>query len=383
MKTLTAALLTLTLACTSKPEAHAPEVAAMGADPTVKLSAEGVENAQIQVVTVQAHTFSPRLVVGASISADPQNMAKVGAHMSGRVAGIHVGMGDTVKRGQALVDIDTVEIHHVTTDYLTAVARAREATDALARQKQLVTERVGALQDLRRAEAAAETANATLHEGEEHLHFLGLTTAQIDAIKHGTAAADLHSVVRAPISGRIDALSVALGQVLVGTEDLMTILQPDAVWATLRVFERDLPNVQNGAAVDVRVTSYPERKFVGTVKSLSNLVDPATHTVEVRVQLENADETLKPGMTAEAGITLQASSASLWLPIDAVQQHGADRVVFTQTHERTYKALKVVVGDERGGYVPVTAGLPSATPVVVHGAFALRGELERSEIQGE
>ena len=361
------------------PRDKAPPVA----PPALQLTPEGLANARIETALLTPRSFSPHLETTATITADPQHMARVGSHMAGRVASIKVRLGDSVRVDQPLLEIDTVELHHVSTDYLTALARAREANDALARQKQLVEERVGPVQELRRAEATAQTADAALREAEEHLHFLGLDNAAIENLRTGKADGPLRSVLRAPIAGRVEALSVILGQVLTGSEDLLTIMLLEKVWATLRVYERDLPDVARDAPVEVRVPSYPNRVFTGQIESISDLVDTGSRTVEVRARVDNPEGVLKPGMSAVAAVALQAASQGLWLPVDAVQAYGTDRLVFVKTGERQFAPHKVSVGLARGGYVPVTSGLTSDTEVVVRGAFALRGELERNELQGD
>lgn len=366
-----------------RPSAETETATPTPSDAVIALSVDGMKNAQIETRAITPQVYSPSLIASATITADPQKFARLGAHLAGRVAKIHVRLGDKVTQGQALVSIDTVEIHHISTEYLTSLARASQANDELERQRHLVAERVGAQQELKRAEAAAATANATLREAEEHLHFLGLRDSDIETMKNGNAHDAVYSVLRAPIGGRVESVTVTLGQVLTGTEDLLTIIQSDEVLATLHVYERDLPTVKPGAAVRFQVTSYPNRTFAGEVVSISDLVDPVTRTVEVRASLAPSGGALKPGMSAVAAIALASGDAGLWLPIEAVQIHAGARIVFAKAGERRFTPRQVAVGPERGGFVPVLSGVTEGTEVVVHGAFALRGELERSELQGD
>ncbi len=358
-----------------------PVVGAAAQRSGIELSAEGVANAGIQTARASSEAFGPRLTATAAIEADPQHVARVGSRVAGRVTAIDVRLGDTVRRGQALVEIDAVELHQVALEYFTARARTRQAEDVLARQRQLVTERVGAVQDLRRAEADSAAFSAALHESEEHLHFLGLTERDITALRDQTSHGEARSTLRAPIDGRVAALDVSLGQVLNGTEDLATITRLDLVWASLRVYERDLANVTPGTSVEVRVPPWPQRVFPGVVSFVGDLVDPVTRTVEARAALSNPDGMLRPGMSATASVALRGREAALWLPVEAVQPHAPGEVVFVRTGPRRFAPRAVVVGPEQGGYVPVTAGLSPGEEVVVRGAFALRGELERAELE--
>lgn len=351
--------------------------------PTVQLTDEGMKNAQVQVVRLTQTSFAPRLRVPATITGDPRRIAEIGARLSGRVAAIRVKLGDAVRRGQPLLEVDGVEVHQVSLDYLTATARLRASEDALARQKQLVTERVGAVADLRKAESEAEAARATLGEATEHLKLLGIVPSAVRTSGGSSEGGGRRAIIRASIDGRVAALSATMGQVLNGDEAIVTVAQLDKVAATLRVYERDLSHVRAGSAVEIRVQAFPERVFPGTIGFAGDILDPLTRTLQARVDLDNADGALKPGMTAQATVALPAGPKELWLPVEAVQPHEGGRMVFVAVGERRFQPRAVSVGDERGGFVPVVSGLEPGTPVVVRGALALRGELERGALEEE
>ncbi len=375
------ALLACIVCACGRAEAPAP-APAQGSAPTniVELTEAGVVNAQVKTAKVSKSAFSPRLTVAATLDPDPGHIAHIGSRASGRIAKLDVLLGDTVKKGQPLFEIDTVEVHETSSAYLTAIARARQADDALQRQKQLVTERVGAVQDLRRAEADAEAASATLREAKEHLHFLGMSAASIAAVRTGNAAGNDHSVLRAPIDGRVAAIEGVLGQVLTGTEDVVTIIDANELWATLRIYERDVAGVRPGAVVELKVPAYPDLAFPGTVERVGEMIDPKSRSLEARVKVVNDKGQLKAGMSATATIVLPAQDAALWLPATAVQARGVERIVFVQVAPRRFEARSVAAGAERSGYVPVTSGLAEGADVVIAGTLALRGELERAEL---
>ncbi|MDO9017568.1 MAG: efflux RND transporter periplasmic adaptor subunit [Deltaproteobacteria bacterium] len=363
------------------PAPAAPAEPARPAAQVVELTAEGMTNAQVRTVTLTPSALAARLPVIGTLMADPQRVARVGARFSGRVLALRAGLGDVVRAGAPLAEIDTVELHQVSTEYLTAVARARQATDALARQRALVGERVGALMDLRRLEADADAANATLHEAEEHLHVLGLTEPDIRSLRARTTHGESRSVVRSPIAGRVLAFPLALGQVVTGTEEVATVAQPGAVWAVLRVPEADIASVFAGAAVEVRTAAEPDRALPATLEFVGDLVDPVTRMVECRAPLAGIGGTLRAGMSLAAWITLRAGPSALWIPAEAVLTHESSPVVFVQVGERRFAPRPVSVGAPRAGQVPVTAGVAAGDVVVVHGAFSLRGELERAELE--
>ncbi len=346
----------------------------------MRLSAEAYANGNLKVAVLGQDTYLPKLQTTAVISADPQKIAQVGSYMAGRVAAINVRLGDRVQKGQPLIEVDSIEMHQVSTEYRTALAQAQQANDTLARQELLSKEHVNAAQDLFKARTAARQASATFDEAEEHLGFLGLDAATISALRHGRNIGPLRSIVRAPIAGGVAALSVSIGQVLGGKEQLVTLVNTDPVWATLRLFESDLHDIALGSQVEFSVPTYPGRHFFGTISAMSNLIDETTRSIEVRTCLQNADGSLKPGMSAVASMALAADGQGDWLPAEAVQQHGTHDIVFVQQRPLVFAATWVTVATQRAGFVKVTSGLKPGSTVVVDGAFLLRGELERSSL---
>lgn len=348
----------------------------------VELSEAALANAQVEWHTITPGMYAPKLRVVASVVSDPQHLARIGARVAGRVTAVPVTLGQRVKKGQALLAVDTVELHQVTLEYLQAKARVQAASDAFARQQQLVSERVGAEADLKKAQSDSDSAQAALKEADEHLHFLGLGDSAIAGLESESTHGGARSSVPSPIDGRVVELRVSLGQVLSGNEDVVTVADVDKVWASLRFYERDLGSVHIGTPVDLRVTAFPDRPFPSTLSFLSDVVDPQSRSAEGRALLDNPDGSLRPGMSGTALVSLPAADPSQrMIPSEAVQPHDGGSIVFVVVGERRFQARPVRVGDPRGDVVSLIDGVSLTDEVVVKGAFALRGELERAALE--
>jgi cobalt-zinc-cadmium efflux system membrane fusion protein len=349
---------------------------------TIRLSAEAARNAQIVVQPASASSLGPRLEVPATIEGDAQHISRMGTRVPGRVVRIRVSVGQHVLVGDPLLDVATVELHQVTTEYLIAVARARLAQESLRRARALSGERVGSTAELQRAQAEASATSATLHEAEEHLHFLGLREGDIRRVRSTSSHGQSHSIVRAQTEGTVTSLSVSIGQVLQGTEEVIVISRIAQVWAKLHLYERDLPRVLLDSDVTFRVSGLAEQQTPrGRLSFISELVDPVSHTIEGRVSLDNPQGRLRIGMTATALIALPNTERQLWLPQQAVQSHEGHSVVFVQLSPNEFVAREVTLGDEQADRVAVLSGVSASDMIVVQGAFLLRGELERDELE--
>lgn len=370
------------LACRGEPAPATPRPEAPEAPTSrVELAEEAHANAAIEVVQLAPSRFGPRLSAPAVIEGDPSQFARIGARVPGRVVAIRVALGAQVRAGDVLFEIDSVELHQVSTEYLTAVARDRQAQEAFRRARALSAEQVGATQDLQRAEADAAAAHAALQESEEHLHFLGLRDADIQAIRVRTSHGQARSSVRSPLDGAVTSLHAAIGQVVAGTEEVAVVSRSTRVWCSIQVYEQDLPEVHVGAVASFRASGRPaSESFVGTLSFLSNVVDTSTRTAQARFIVDNADGRLSPGMSGTAWVEAPPGPRPLWLPVEAIQVHDGHTVAFVRVGVRTYEARSVRVGEERGGRVPIEDGLRAGEHVVVQGALTLRGELERDEL---
>lgn len=358
-----------------------PEARRQG-ERAVTLSEVAERNGEVVAERVPPGRYAPKTRVFATIEADPRSIARVGTRAAGRVMALRVTHGQAVRAGEALIEIDTLELHQVSTEYLTALARASAADAAFQRQLALVPQGAASGADLERARAEEAAARANLNEAEEHLHVLGLRDPDIARIRSQSTHGAGWSVLRAPMDGRVNSIDVTVGQVLSGDEVVITIARLDALWAVMRVSERDVMAVAPGARVELRAAASPEREVTAIVSFVSDTVDARTRTVEVRARIDPPPEgvSLRHGMSATAMFERPGDPSVRALPVEAVRREEERAFVFVREAPRRYVVREVVAGEERGGVVPVTRGLRDEDEVVVRGAFALHGELARDEL---
>jgi cobalt-zinc-cadmium efflux system membrane fusion protein len=141
------------------------------------------------------------------------------------------------------------------------------------------------------------------------------------------------------------------------------------------VNEADLPSLRCGQNVAIEVRAWPGRKFHGQVLKLGESLDPATRTLQVRVQVPNAGGLLKPGMFATVLIDGGAGRSAMMLPGDAVQSVDGHSVVFIQTSEETFEPRTVVIGESVGGRVEISEGIKAGERIAVQGSFGLKSAM--------
>ncbi|MBL8678844.1 MAG: efflux RND transporter periplasmic adaptor subunit [Myxococcales bacterium] len=362
-------------ACQPKAPPSAPATNAER-EHAVTLTEASERAGRIETARLERSTRGPSLALPAVIEADPSQVARVGARVEGRVYALRVAVGATVERGAPLVEIDTVELHQVSTEYFVAQARMRQARDALTRARALVRDGVGAAADLRRAEADERVAAATLHESEEHLHFLGLGEREIQQLRSTSSHGRVRAIIRSPMAGRVSALPVSIGQVVNGTDTVAVLGDAARVWVAARVFQVDLARVRVGASVRVEVDGAAE-PLRATIATVSDVLDPETRTATARAALDNNGRALRDGMSVTARVDTEAPSA-LWVDERSIVAHDGARGAFVRTGAHVFEFRPVRIDGPPADRMAVAEGLREGDELVTNGAFLLLGELERA-----
>ena len=142
---------------------------------------------------------------------------------------------------------------------------------------------------------------------EEKLLQLGVTKEQIEAIKKQQKP-NLYVTLRAPISGVVTKKVAVLGQFVKEGTEMYTINDLSHVWVMLDAYETDMPWIRYGQDVTFTTPAVPGRTFTGKVMFLDPVLDTKTRTVKIRVEAENPDYTLRPGMFVTAELAAEVDS---------------------------------------------------------------------------
>ena len=352
----------------------------------VVLSPEAVRAAGIQVVEATTGRLGGGLTAPARVTFTQTGVARVAPRASGRLDTIEVRLGQRVRRGAVLGHVESPELGRARADYLAAATRERVAEANLKREKDLLEKGITSEREMREAESAWASARGEVTATEAHLHALGITDAEIEALgleQHPSA----RFPARSPIDGTVVEILGTLGQTVESTTHLFTVGDLATLWVLLDVFESQLPLVQVGQEVTIATAAVKDRVFGGRIDYVGEVVDERTRAVGVRVVVRNGEGLLKPGMFATA--TLKAGSSSsapaplaVIVPREAVQRIGEENVVFTPLGDGAFRAVEVQVGVDAGRAIQVVEGLEAGQKVVTTGAFVLKSELSKGAMSG-
>jgi membrane fusion protein, heavy metal efflux system len=370
------------LACERTPDQAAEPKKALVADKpgVVHLTSEELARTAIEVAPVARGALLVPRQYTATVQANENELAEVTTLIRGRVEKVYVDVGQDVKKDALLALLHSTDLGVAEGTYLKSAARLHEAKLAYERAKDLYEQKVVSLAELQRREAAMKTAQAETREARNRLELLGTPRQEVERLdREDTIKADVP--LRAPFDGRVIMRNITRGEVVEMEQKLFTIADLSDVWVVGNVPEKDIQFIRKDQKVNVIVSAYPHAIIPGTITYIGDVLNPATRTMRLRVTVSNPDRLLKPEMFATVLVYAAATPDALTLPIEAVQNGVAGKMVFVQRGTNDFEARMVKVGSEQGELVTVLEGVSAGEQVVTKGSFVLKSEMERHKIE--
>lgn len=338
----------------------------------VQLSEIGIERSGITVAPVRRELLVGGVDVPAEVQLNPNRTAHVAPMVTGQIDEVHVSLGDSVRAKQALATIRSVALGEARS----AVANARAAVEVaranFLRQEELKREGIGSQRAYLEAQGDLRSAESNLAAANERLQVYG-----------GRKGAGSMTVIRSPLDGTVIEKHATTGEVVSEGSSLFMVSDLSRVWVLGRVYEQDVSAASVGAPAVVSLQAYPGKSWNGEVSYVSHTLDPHTRTLDIRVELDNLDGILRPGLFGRIALSPEGEGAApvLVVPEGAVQRIEGQALVFVATGEPgVFRRTFVTLGVHARGLVEVRDGLADGDQVVESGAFTLKSELLRSRL---
>lgn len=377
----------------------------------IAFSPEAVKLMDIQTTPVQRKFVEAEIRMVGKIDYDETRLQDVTAWVAGRIDRMYVDFtGTRVIKGDHMFDLYSPDLISAQAEFLEAI----KSTEKLTPES---------------SELVQRSVQSTLEAAKEKLRLLGLTEAQIQTIKQSDQPAD-HITLNAPQNGIVIKKHLAEGAYVKTGTAVYTIADLSQLWVQLDAYESDMPWVRFGQDVEFTTEAYPGEVFHGRVMFISPTLDAATRTIKLRVNVDNYNLALKPGMFVRAVIRSQVAAngpvadpemegkwicpmhpsvikdspgqcdicgmdlvtvASLGyvevdvnqpplvIPATAPLVTGKRSVVYVQvpdTEKPTFEGRQIVLGSRAGDYYLVEEGLNEGEQVVVQGNFKIDSALQ-------
>ena len=321
----------------------------------IEISPEKIQKLGVTTATAEKRKLVRSIRALGSIQVDESRVHAVTTKFEGWIQHLYANTtGQAIKRGQPLLEIYSPELVTAQQEYLIAL-QGQNAMQQSSKQAQ-------------------DTAVNLAENALQRLHYWDIAPAQIKRLQDLEKPSDTLPLL-SPVNGVLLEKPAQEGMRFMPGELLFRIADLSHVWLLAEVFEQDIGTVRLGQTVQVDINAYPERFFGGKVSFIYPSLATETRTVKVRIELQNDQGLLKPGLFG--GVTLKTEEerdARLAIPDSAVIDSGTRQMVLLQLNEGRFEPRPVKLGRQVDGYYEVLEGLDEGDTVVIHANFLIDAE---------
>jgi membrane fusion protein, heavy metal efflux system len=335
----------------------------------VEIDREMLRDLRITTSAAEARPAGGTVTVLGELQVNEDAYAEVSSPIEARIARVLAVPGDEVSSGQPLVELESAEVGKARAALEASAARATLARSNLQRKSELAAEQIIARRELQSSQSELSQAEAEQRAARSSLAALGAADGG------GTKF-----TLKAPLAGTVIERNALRGRTADPSRPLFAIGDLRRLWLLVHAFERDAVRMRVQTSARVTFSALPGQSFTGQVTRTGSRVDPTSRTVEVRVEIDNPEGKLRPGMAATANLSIGDSNETIvTVPLEAVQRQAHGWCVFIPTEQEGHFAIRPVGrGRDLGAEVEILSGLRAGEPVVVDGAFLLKAEADKA-----
>ena len=287
----------------------------------------------IQLDTVQDCNIADQLSLSGVVAFNDNNVVKVFPRTSGQVIEAKASLGDKVSKGQVLAIIHSADVAGNYNDLASANADVSIAKRQMDNVASLYKGGISSEKEYNEAKQNYDKAMAARNKVQSVISING----------GGKANEGGQYVVTAPIDGYIVEKKVSAGAFIrpdMG-DNLFTISDLKNVWVYANVYEADISKIKEGYTVKVLPLSYPDKVFPGKVDRISQVLDPQSKAMKVRINIDNSEMLLKPDMFTKVVVSNQEGARALCLSSSAVVQQDGKNYVVVYVNDSDIKVAQV------------------------------------------
>ncbi len=325
-----------------------------GEDSSIAISSQTAQNLGIRLEKVSTKSFGESFSAVGRIEPDERRFYAVQTRIPGFVERLSVrAVGDPVSKGQKIAEIYAPELLAAQQEYLALLT----------------------LNDV-------DSDNSLKQAARSRLKLLGMSEGEVAAITK-TGKSSPRFGIYAPASGVLTELGVREGGQIMTGSSFMQISDLSQVWVIAEIPERDAARLKLGLAAEVQLQSLPGEVFKGKVDYLYPMLNEASRTLQVRIELPNKGNRLRPGMYTNIAFTGQTHEA-LSVSSESIIATGKRKIVIVKEGDLKksggYRPVDITTGQERDSSTEILSGLTEGEEVVASGQFLIDSEASLSGV---
>ena len=294
----------------------------------------------VSVVTVSTREVPQLATYTSTVQAYVKN--NIVPQTGGRITKINVEIGDFVKAGQVLAEIDKAQLQQA----------------QLSLQNQEV--------ELARLKSLYEAGGLSKSDLDAIELQYNVTKTQVENLLENT-------VLRSPINGVVTARNYDVGDMCSVSAPIFTVEQIIPVKLLVAISESDYSRVKKGDSVEIKADAVPDKTFYGKINRIYPTIDPSTRTFTAEVVVQNNYRTLRPGMFVRATVNFGVNNSVVIPDVAVVKQQGSgERFVYILNEDGTVNYQKITLGRRMDSEYEVLEGINDGAKVVTGGQIRLK-----------
>lgn len=297
-------------------------------------------------------------------------LARLSAVAGGSVRKVHGGLGERVKKGQILVEIDAPETAGLRSELSAAEARRALAESVYLREKDLLAKGVTSRQEYQQAESELRQAQSAVQSARRQLQGYGLEES-------GSGS---NLPIRAPFDGTIVERAAVVGETITAGEPLVVVADLDTLWMEISLPEDALFSVREGMKLQASFAGLPGRGFAARLFWIAPALDEKTRMIRALAEVDNREGHLRSGLFGQVEPFVENAAGVLSVPVSALQTLDGQPYVFLRLEDDLFELRRVDTGRRDKGAVIIREGLAPQDLVVTTQAFSLKSEVLRARL---
>jgi len=327
---------------------------------TVKIDPVTVQNIGVRTAQVERRSLARELNALGQVDFNEERLARLHPKTSGWIEQLRVDeTGVRVSKGTILLALYSPDLVAAQREYLVALENWESVRNSSVNRMKRSTENL-------------------MRSSRERLELFDVPAHQIKELeKSRKIKKQLH--IHSPFAGRIMHIGARKGQYITPKDELYLIADLSRIWVNVDIYEDDLPWMKIGDRAEMSVRAAPGRVFSGKVTFIHPTMQKKSRTVRVRLEFDNPDLILKPGMFANVVLHTDAQPNAVVVPSEAIVRSGSREQLFVVRAPGKFEPRLVTLGVSAGGFTQILDGVEPGEEVVVSSQFLIDSESKLRE----
>lgn len=337
----------------------------------VSIDSEKAKLLHIQFQQVKSEIVEFTVQAPGVVEPAPENIAYVSAPISGRIIAIYANEGQTVRKGQLLLEIESLEYGTLLAELLQSKAELDYQANQLDRLNKLTEKKISSQSELEKAKAEYTKAEANFKSARSRLMAIGVGQNQIDNILNNKDS-DPHLKIYSPINGAIDKHLVDLGKAVNALENLITIIDLSRVMVRGYISPEDADLVSPGSKVCILHRLSSNKICDVPITTINPALDEGNKSVVLNIITKTQNGFPKPGLNVRLEINAKTPIPMIKIPINAISYEGNEPTVFVKLDENRFEKRFISIYKTLEKFAIVSNGLQEGEQIATSQVFSLK-----------